>query len=99
MATKVRLTRQARDDLKDIGAYIGQDNPARAATFIREIHVKAQAYADHPDMGRDRADLAPKIRSFPYGSYAVFYRHYRRGIQIVRVYHAGRDITPEVFVG
>lgn len=97
MAPRVTLTRLAEQDLREIGAYIAQDNPRRAAGFIREIHAKALAYAEHPEMGRDRSDLAPGLRSFPHGAYVVYYRRWRRGIQIVRVYHGSRDIGPERF--
>jgi toxin ParE1/3/4 len=96
VASKVRLTVLARRDLGDIGRFIGRDNRQRAASFIHEIHQKAGAYADHPDMGRDRADLAAGIRSFPHGDYAVFYRRFRTGIQIVRVISGYRDISPDM---
>ena len=94
---QVRLTRRARSDLAAIGGYIGRDNPARARTFLRDIHRAAGAYADHPEMGRDRADLAKGVRSFPHGNYVVFYRPWRRGIQIVRVLSGYRDVQPGMF--
>ena len=46
-------------------------------------------------MGRDRSDLAARVRSFPHRNYMIFYRRFHRGIQIVRVIHGQRDITPE----
>ncbi len=85
-------------DLQKIGRYIGKDNSARAGTFIRDIHKKSEAYAVHPDMGRDRSDLAKGIRSFPHGDYVIFYRRYRNGIQIVRVFNGYRDISPDTFL-
>ena len=91
---QVRLTHRARQDLAGIGRYIGRDNPARARTFLLDIHAKAEAYAAHPDMGRDRAELAEGVCSFPHGDYVVFYRRYRRGIQIVRVLSGYRDVRP-----
>ena len=92
----VRLTRQARQDLVDIGRYIAADNPERSETLIFEIQDKAAAYADHPMMGHDRSDLAKDIRSFPHHTYMVFYRPYRNGIQIVRVFSGYRDIQPDM---
>jgi len=91
---QVRLTRRAREDLAEIGRYIGRDNPARARTFLLDIHARAEAYAVHPDMGRDRTELAPGIRSFPHGDYVVFYRRYRSVIRIVRVLSGYRDVGP-----
>lgn len=98
MPGNVRLTVRAQRDLRDIGRFIGKDNPARAATFIHEIYRKSEAYAGHPDMGRDRSDLAEGIRSFLHGHYIVFYRRYRNGIQIVRVFNGYRDISPDTFL-
>ncbi len=95
MASNAYFTILGREDLREIGHYIALDNPARAASFIHEIHAKCLIYADNPDMGRDRSDLAAKVRSFPHGNTMIFYRRFRRGIQIVRVIHAQRDITPD----
>ena len=93
----IRLTHRARADLAEIGRYIARDNPPRARTFLMDIHRTADAYADHPDMGRDRADLGKGVRSFPHGDYVVFYRRYRSGIQIVRVLSGYRDVGPGMF--
>jgi toxin ParE1/3/4 len=97
MAAKVHFGLQGRHDLKQIGQYIAKDNPLRADTFLAEIHAKCLAYAENSEMGRERADLSPKLRSFPHGNYVVFYRRFRRSIQIIRVIHAHRDIKPAMF--
>lgn len=94
----VRLTHLAREDLLGIGRYIAVDNPDRAKTFVLEIHAKAEAYAIHPLMGRERSDLARDVRSFPHQAYTVFYRPYRNGIQIVRVFSGYRDIHPDMLI-
>ena len=40
--------------------------------------------------------MAAKVRSFPYGNTMIFYRRFRRGIQIVRGIRTQRDITAEM---
>ncbi|WOH80327.1 type II toxin-antitoxin system RelE/ParE family toxin [Bradyrhizobium sp. BEA-2-5] len=35
------------------------------------------------------------IRSFPVGNFVLFYEAFRNGVEIVRVLHGARDITPE----
>ncbi len=41
--------------------------------------------------------MSPNLRSFPIGSYLIFYRPMEDGIQLIRVAHGARDITPEYF--
>jgi toxin ParE1/3/4 len=48
-------------------------------------------------MGRKVGELAPNLRSLPVGSYLIFYRPIDDGIQLIRVLHGARDITPEHF--
>jgi len=38
------------------------------------------------------AILAPGLRSFPAGSYCIFYQPMPDGIEVVRVLHASHDI-------
>jgi len=97
-SSNVYLTGSARRDLVNVGRYIAADNPDRAKSFVQEIHAKAETYADHPGMGQDRSDLAKNIRSFPHTTYVVFYRPFRKGIQIVRVFSGYRDIQPDMLI-
>lgn len=39
-----------------------------------------------------REDLALSLRSFPVGSYLIFYRTLDEGIEIARIIHASQDI-------
>ena len=39
-----------------------------------------------------RDELAPGIRSFPFGRYLVFYLPISDGIDVVRVLHGARDV-------
>ena len=48
-------------------------------------------------MGRKRDELLPNLRSFPVGSYLIFYHPINQGIEVVRVLHGSRDI-PNFFV-
>lgn len=48
--------------------------------------------ARNPKAGRERPDLAPRLRSFPVARYVLFYRPIDDGVEIVRVLHGSRDI-------
>jgi toxin ParE1/3/4 len=47
---------------------------------------------------RGAEELAPGIRSFPFGPYIIFYRVVTGAIEIVRVLHGARDIE-NIFEG
>jgi toxin ParE1/3/4 len=47
-------------------------------------------------MGRDRSDLAPKLRSSLVNPYVLFYLPLEDGIVIIRVIHGARDL-PSLF--
>lgn len=47
MVRKLRWTRRALGRLDEIAAYIAQDNPIRATTFVRELREKGAMLAEH----------------------------------------------------
>ncbi len=47
-----------------------------------------------PYMGRQREELAARLRSFPVGSYVIFYRPIDDGIEVARILHGARDFPP-----
>ncbi|MGH9741426.1 MAG: type II toxin-antitoxin system RelE/ParE family toxin, partial [Candidatus Acidiferrum sp.] len=60
--------------------------------FIDELYRAMEALGRQPNSGRLREELLPGIRSFPFGSYLIFYRVVTKAIEIVRVLHGARDI-------
>jgi toxin ParE1/3/4 len=52
--------------------------------------------AHNPYLGREWKDLGMGLRSFPVGSYIVFYYPLPDGIDVLRVLHGARDI-PDIF--
>ncbi len=93
---RFRLSEQARSDLDDLWLYIAMDNLSAADRTIDEFIAKFELLATQPGMGRRRDELAELLRSFPVGSYVIFYRAMRGGIEIVRVLSGFRDI-PSLF--
>lgn len=85
---------RARDDLIEIWEHIAEDNVARADTFIDSIDAMLIKLAEHPLLGRARPELTPKLRSFPFGRYIVFYEPTADGIDVLRVLHGSRDSSP-----
>ena len=50
---------------------------------------------ENPLAGRARLDLRPNLRSFPVGSYIVFYVPQPDGVEIVRGMHGHQDIDAD----
>jgi toxin ParE1/3/4 len=48
--------------------------------------------ASQPLLGQLRPEFAPNLRSFSAGSYVIFYRPVRAGIEVMRVIHSARNI-------
>lgn len=89
---RARLSRLAEQDLLEIWSYIARDNPDAADRFVDLLTEKCALLAESPEMGRHREELSPRLRSFPVGRYAIFYRTAERGIEVARIVSAYRDI-------
>ncbi|HEY3853971.1 MAG TPA: type II toxin-antitoxin system RelE/ParE family toxin [Verrucomicrobiae bacterium] len=90
--SSVKRTSQAELDLIEIGVHIAIDNASAADKWFDLIDQKCRLLATMPLMGRERADLAPNLRSFPVGEYIIFYRPTPDGIIVIRVLHGARDL-------
>ena len=96
MSARVRFFPEARADLHQIWDYIAEDDVEAATRLVDLVEEKCTLLARSPDIGRVRDELAPGLRSFPVGRYAIFYRRAKGGIEIVRVLSGWRDI-PALF--
>ena len=82
----------AEADLIDIAAWIAKDDAARALTFVEELEASCARLTDYPDSGRERPELAPRLRSKPHGRYVLFYTPMRGEVRIERILHGARDV-------
>ena len=89
--SKCTFAPQARHDLIEIHDYIAKDNPGGAARFIALLEEKCRFLAKYPKIGRERFQFGPSIRSFPVGSYIIFYRPVEGGVEIAHVLHGKRN--------
>lgn len=80
-----RISEDTVSDLDGIWNYIAQDNIDAANHFLDAIFLKFSSLAAMPHMGKSREEFAPRLRSFPVGSYVIFYRPVENGVEIVRV--------------
>jgi len=82
----------AKRELKEINSYIARYNSTAARRFKERIKQQCKLLADFPEMGQNRDELEPGLRSFPIESYLIFYRPIANGVEIVRVVSGYRDL-------
>jgi toxin ParE1/3/4 len=92
--SQIRVSDKATADLDEIWLYIAQDNPDAADKYIRAIVSRFPTLASMPLMGRERAELSPRLRSLPVGRRVIFYRPLDNGVEIARVLDGARDLPP-----
>jgi len=95
MKRRFRLSPEAAGDIREIWEYIAEDS-VRAARKVRLQLVDAcQRIAANPRMGHTRTDLTRKpVLFWPVGSFLIIYDPVPKPVEIVRVLHASRDVTP-----
>ena len=96
MSRPVRVSREAKADLREIRDHVAAFNVAAAKKLVRQIAVTFDTLGDMPMVGRGRDDLAVGLRSLAVGKYVVVYRLLEDAVEIVRVIHGARDI-PSLF--
>ncbi len=86
------LSREARQDIDEILLFIATDNVDAAISFNDRLNDAFIMLGDNPKAGRGRFELNEGLRSFPLGSYLIFYRIWAGKISITRVLHGARDL-------
>jgi toxin ParE1/3/4 len=86
------FTPAARTDLLEIGAYIADDNPVRAESFVAELVAKACQIAERPRSFPERADISTGLRAAVHGRYLPLFRELDDEVRIVRVVHGARNV-------
>ena len=79
----------AQRDLEKIAAYIAEDNPVRAETFVQELIDLCQSLDEMPRRGKPRDDLAEGLMMLVHDKYLIFY-DYDAGLDIVSILRVTR---------
>jgi toxin ParE1/3/4 len=89
---RITLRSEAETDVLEIWGYIADDSVVEADHWLDRLDEKFALWAEQPSIGRSREELAPGLRSMPFGRYVVFFMPQAEGIDIVRVLHGSRDV-------
>jgi len=99
---KTKWTRPAREDLKEIGRYIGrtQQRPTIATKILREIKAKcdeySQAVARGSVLGSDAEELGAACRILSFKRWVIVFEPTECGIEVLRILDGSRDY-PRLF--
>lgn len=89
---RVIITPLAQSDIEAISDYIATENPARAATFARDLIEKCLSLAEKPERYPVAERLSEAgVRKLTHQSYLIFYRVYPDRVSIARVLHGASD--------
>jgi toxin ParE1/3/4 len=82
-----RITRRplAAADIFEIWDYIADDSLIAADRWVDRLDEQFDLLATQPLMGRARDELAPGVRSFPFGRYVIFYASRVKGLECRKV--------------
>jgi toxin ParE1/3/4 len=83
---------EARADVDEAARYIAREDIDAALRWLDVLDEKLKLLSEFPGAGPARDELAPGLRSFPVGSYVIFYRSAKGGIDVVRILHGARNL-------
>jgi toxin ParE1/3/4 len=95
VGNRFRKREQVDVDLDSIWSFIAADNVDAAHRQINRIGEVFEMLVQNPRAGRERPDIQRDLRSFPVGSYVIFYVSLPDGIEVVRVMHGRQDIDAD----
>lgn len=88
----LEVTDSALADLRQVGNWIAEDNPIRAATFIDEILDRCRTLieysARHPRVARY---ASRDVHRMAYRDYLIFYRRIADRVIVFQVVHGAQD--------
>ncbi len=90
-----RLSPKANRDLDDIISFISQYNPQAAVRLLDRLVARWRLLDTQPRSGAPREDLGVGLRTVVVGEYLSIYRVAGNSVEILRVLHGRRRITPD----
>jgi len=89
---RVEFSRFVEGDIDAIADYIAQDNPTRAASFIREIGAQIHTIGQNPLLYQLRPEIGKGARMAIVGRYVILFRIMAKCVRVERVVYGGRDL-------
>jgi len=94
----VHITDEAAVDFEHIGDIIAEDNPARSATFVRELVARCERLADMPRrFGLLAGHESSGLRKLVHDGYLIFYRIDDTQVTIARILNGAMNYEKILF--
>lgn len=94
MTPQFRLTTPAIRDIEQIADYIAHESGlAQAERFLTMLDAKFFKITQFPNLGRQRNEILPGLRSFPMVHYLILYIPVNQDVDILRVVSGYRDLS------
>lgn len=98
MSKHILRSDRALRDLDNLAAYIQSGRPEAAIRFLSAAEESFKLLATSPGLGQRQRFRRPELADLrvwqvrDFENFLIFYRPLERGIEVVRVLHAARDI-------
>ena len=99
MKPRVSRSDTALRDLDELATYIQHDSPDAAIRFLAAAEASFILLATSPELGQRQEFHRPELAELRvwqvqgFENFLIFYRPLERGVEVVRVLHAARDIA------
>lgn len=97
--SRIRFLPPALDDLDEIRAKVGQENPHAADALVDRLVDSVLILIEHPRAGEARPELGRDVRRVVEAPYLLFYRVTDDEVEVIRVLHGARRITRRMMRG
>lgn len=86
------LTAEAEDDLAGIWQYVAEQwGESQAESYTDGISNKLTHLTWFPELGWERSEIAPELRSLVIGQHVAFYRRHEQDVIVRRIFHTRQD--------
>jgi toxin ParE1/3/4 len=94
---RIRLSREADQDLADIGLYTRREwGREQYAHYSAALRRALRSVRDHPHLGQARDDLFPGCRGFNVEQHVIYYKPEPGEIVVLRILHSRQDPAGKV---
>jgi toxin ParE1/3/4 len=94
MTAQFRLTEPAIQDIEQIADYIARQSGLNQADgFLNKLDAKFVKIVQFPNLGRQRDEILPGLRSLPMDNYLILYMVIGQDVEIFRVVSGYRDLS------
>jgi len=90
--TRLRLSHETREDLREIWIYSAKRwGPQQANRYLDAIRATITGLADGTTVSRSAADVLPGCRRVTTGRHVVYFREDADAVEVIRVLHQRMD--------